>query len=127
MMVKNFIHGLFYTFLGFTALTFSTFALVVEVPPHQGQEDVIVTGPTQIQSDEGTFFETIQIINRYLRFTVGVVCMGVLVYGGFSLITAQGDEAKMKKSSKLLLGSLTGILIAILSYALIRLIVNLIA
>ena len=53
--------------------------------------------------------------------------MGVLVYGGFSLMTASGDEAKMKKSSKLLLGALTGILIAILSYALIRLVVNLIS
>jgi hypothetical protein len=40
--IKHFIHGLFYSFLGFTAL-FSTFALVVDVPPQQGQEDVIVT------------------------------------------------------------------------------------
>jgi uncharacterized membrane protein len=100
---------------------------VVDVPPQQGQEDVIVTWPPQIQSDESTFFDVIKIINQYLRFAIGVVCMGVLVYGWFWLITAQGDEAKMKQSSKLLLGALAGILIAILSYALIRLIVNLIA
>ena len=80
MTIKNFIHGIWYSFLGFTAL-FSTFALVVEVPPQQGQEDVMITGPTQIQADEGSFYETIQLINQYLRFSIGAVCMGVLVYG----------------------------------------------
>jgi hypothetical protein len=54
---------------------------VVEVPSSQGQEDVMVTGPTQIQSDESTLFETIQIINKYLRFSIGAICMGVLIYG----------------------------------------------
>ena len=68
-MIKNFFHGIIYTTLGLTSL-FSTFAIVVEVPSSQGQEDVMVTGPTQIQSDEGTLFETIQIINTYLRFSI---------------------------------------------------------
>jgi hypothetical protein len=41
-MIKNFIHAIIYTILGFTCV-FSTFAIVVEVPSSQGQEDVIVT------------------------------------------------------------------------------------
>jgi hypothetical protein len=41
-MIKNFLHGIVYMILGLTSL-FSTFAIVVEVPSSQGQEDVIVT------------------------------------------------------------------------------------
>ena len=41
-MIKNFLHAIIFTTLGLTCV-FSTFAIVVEVPPSQGQEDVIVT------------------------------------------------------------------------------------
>lgn len=122
--LKNFIHAILFTFFGFTTL-FSTYAIVVEVPPSQGQEDVIVTWPTQIQADEGTLYETIQTINRYLRFSIWAICMGVLIFWWIKLITAGGDQAKMKEANKLLMWALIGILIAIFSYALIRIIVNL--
>lgn len=122
-MIKNFLHGMIFSIFGLTML-FSTFAIVVEVPSSQGQEDVIVTGPTQIQGDESTFFDTIQTINTYLRFSIGVICMGVLIYWWIKLITAQWDAAKMKESNKLLMWALIGILIAIFSYAIVRIIVN---
>jgi hypothetical protein len=123
-MIKNFLHGIIYTILGLTTL-FSTFAIVVEVPSSQGQEDVIVTGPTQVQWDESTFFETIQIINQYLRFSLWSICMGVLIFWWIKLITAQWDPAKMKEANKLLIWALIWILIAIFSYAIVRIIVNL--
>ena len=123
-MIKNFLHGIIYTTLGLTTL-FSTYAIVVEVPPSQWQEDVIVTWPTQIQWDEATFFETIQIINKYLRFSIWAICMWVLVFWWIKLMTAQWDPAKMKEANKLLMWALIGILIAIFSYAIVRIIVNL--
>lgn len=122
--LKNFIHGILFTLFGFTTL-FSTYAIVVEVPPSQGQEDVIVTGPTQIQADESTMYKTIQTINRYLRFSIGAVCMGVLVFWWIKLITASWNQAKMKEANKLLIWALIGILISIFSYAVVRIIVNL--
>jgi hypothetical protein len=124
IMIKNFLHAVIFTTLGLTTL-FSTFAIVVEVPSSQGQEDVIVTGPTLIQGDESTFFETIQTINKYLWFSIGAICMGVLIYWWIKLITAWGDPAKMKESNKLLMWALIWILIAIFSYAIVRIIVNL--
>lgn len=123
-MIKNFFHAIFFTTLGLMSV-FSTFAIVVEVPSSQWQEDVIVTWPTQIQWDEGTFFETIQTINTYLRFSLWSICMGVLIFWWIKLITAQWDAAKMKEANKLLMWALIGILIAILSYAIVRIIVNL--
>lgn len=123
-MIKNFLHGIIFTIFGLTSL-FSTFAIVVEVPSSQGQEDVMVTGPSQIQADESTLFETIQTINKYLWFSIWVICMWVLIFWWIKLITAQGDPTKMKEANKLLMWALIWILIAIFSYALVRIIVNL--
>ena len=123
-MVKNFFHGILFTVFGLMSL-FSTFAIVVEVPSSQWQQDVIVTGPTQIQWDESTVFSIIQTINSYLRFSIWAICMGVLIYWWIKLITAQWDAAKMKEANKLLTWALIGILVAIFSYALVRIVVNL--
>jgi uncharacterized membrane protein YjfL (UPF0719 family) len=51
--------------------------------------------------------------------------MVVLIIGGFKLMTASGDPEKLKQANKLLMWALIGILISILSYAIIRLVVNL--
>ena len=74
-MIKNFFHGIVFTIIGFTCV-FSTFAIVVTVPSSQGQEDVVVTSDTTIiESDESTLFATIQLINSYLWFSIGAICM----------------------------------------------------
>lgn len=124
-MIKNFLHAIVYTIFWLTSVIFSTFAIIVEVPSSQGQEDVMVTWPTQIQADESTLYETIQTINQYLRFSIGAICMGVLIFWWIKLITASGDAAKMKEANKLLMWALVWILIAMFSYALVRIIVNL--
>jgi len=124
IMIKNFLHGIVFTILWLTSL-FSTFAIVVEVPSSQGQEDVMVTWPTQIQGDESTLFDTIQTINQYLRFFIWAVSMGVLIFWWIKLITAQWDPAKMKEANKLLMWAIVWIFIAIFSYALVRIIINL--
>ncbi len=123
-MMKNFFHGIVFTLIWFTCI-FSTFAIVVEVPSSQWQQDVIVTWPTQVQGNESTLFQTIQTINQYLWFSIWAICMWVLIYWWIKLITAQGDPAKMKEANKLLVWALVWILIAIFSYAIVRIIVNL--
>jgi len=125
MMIKNFIHAIVYTIIGFTSITLSTFAIIVEVPSSHGQDDVMVTWPTQVQADEWTFFETIQMINQYLWFSIWAISMWVLIFWWIKLMTAQGDAAKMKEANKLLMWALIGILISMFSYALVRIIVNL--
>ena len=117
---------MFFVVISVTTIS-SSYAIIVEVPPQQGQEDVIVTWPTQIQADEGSFYDTIQLINKYLWFAISVVCMWVLVYGGFVLMTASGDEKKMEQANKLLTWALIGIVISLLSYAIVRIITNLLA
>ncbi len=123
-MIKNFFHGIIYTLFGFTSL-FSTFAIVVEVPSSQWQQDVVVSWPTQIQADESTLFDIIQTVNMYLRFSIWAICMGVLIFWWIQLITAQWNEAKMKEANTLLMWAIVWIFISIFSYAIVRIIVNL--
>lgn len=123
-MLKKIIFGLFGLIMIGSSFQ-QSFAITVELPRTQGNEDIAVVGPEQISGDEWTFFDTIQMINQYLWFGLWAVCMWVLVFGGIQLITAGGDAEKMKKTNKLLMWALIGILISILSYSVIRLVVNL--
>jgi hypothetical protein len=68
------------------------FAIVVQVPTPSGQEDIVMTGPTQVESNESTIFEVIQIINDYLWFSVAGVAMAVFIFAGIKLIIAKGNK-----------------------------------
>lgn len=115
----------------FILLFVSFFSMVhgihIEIPDPEWNTDInaVTAGPTQISGDEWSFFQTIQMINQYLWIWIWLICMFFLVYSGIGLITANGDEKKMKNANKMLTWALIGILISILSYALVRLLVNL--
>ena len=51
--------------------------------------------------------------------------MGFIVICWFKLKTANGKDEQLKAANKLLMGAIIGILIAVLSYSVIRLVVNL--
>lgn len=123
-MFKKIILGIFSLFM-IGSFFQQSFAITVELPRAQGNPDIAVIWPEQISGDETTFFNTIQLVNKYLWFWLGVICMVVLVWWWIQLITANGNDEKMKKTNKLLMWALIGILISILSYSVVRLVVNL--
>ena len=59
----------------------SSYGIIIQIPSQQGQTDVAVVGTTDIQESENTLFTVIQLVNSYLRFAIGVVCMAVLIRG----------------------------------------------
>jgi len=100
-------------------------AIVIDVPDPAWNSNVAVVWPTQVSGDESSFFQTIQMVNKYLWMSLWLVCMILLVYSGIGLISANGDEKKMKSANSTLMWALVGILICIFSYAVVRLVVNL--
>lgn len=78
-----------------------------------------------IAVDEKTLPKILDLINNYLRVAIGVVCLWVLVYGGFRLISAQWDEKRLKEANSLILWAFVGIVIATMWFAVIKIIVNL--
>ncbi|MCK9466814.1 MAG: hypothetical protein M0P94_00650 [Candidatus Absconditabacterales bacterium] len=103
----------------------NVFGITLQTPNPHGQEDINVSGFTQIESDETTVFDIIQIINDYLWFAIAGVAMVVLVYGGIKLMTAGGNKDAMSTANKMIIGAIIAIFVAILSYAIIKLVVNL--
>ena len=57
-----------------------TAAIVIQVPPAAGNTDINVQNPV-VEADESTLFVVFQFINQYLRFFMGAIAMGVLIYG----------------------------------------------
>jgi hypothetical protein len=101
------------------------FAITLQVPTPSGQDDIVVTGPTQVESNESTIFDVIQIINDYLRFSIAGVAMILLIYGWIKLITGEWNKESVSSANKMIISSIIAILVAIVSYALVKLVVNL--
>lgn len=96
----------------------------VFLPTSTLEEDINIEN-TQVHTNKDTIFWYIKIINSYLWFAIAWVAMAVLIYAWILLITAGSDKAKVSKWWKLALSCLIAILVAMLSYSLVNLIVNL--
>ena len=94
------------------------------LPTSTWEEDVNIEN-TQVHTNKSTIFWYIKTINSYLWFAIAWISMAVLVYAWILLITSGGDKSKVSKWWKLALSCLIAILIAMLSYSLVNLIVNL--
>lgn len=101
--------------------------LHVSLPDGQGYQDLqnAMQNGSEITGNASDVTYVLQTINEYLWIAVGIACMVALVIGGIKLIVARGDEAVMKKANNLMIGAIVGIVIAIFSYLLIRLVLNL--
>ena len=97
----------------------------IEVPPVSTSDDLEMNPTTIIQQNESSLTGYINLINTYLWFSISVVAMAVLVYGGYKLITANGDSAVISTANRLMMNAGIGIGVAMLAYTAIRVIVNL--
>ena len=66
------------------------FAVVVDLPPARGQDDIAITGPTRIQGNETEIYDFIWLINEYLWFSITVITFAAALYAWFKLITNTG-------------------------------------
>lgn len=79
----------------------------------QGNIDIVGTG----QGDARSFVTN--ILKWALSF-LGLVCVIMIIYGGFLYITAAGEEDKAKKGRTIILYCVIGIAIIAASYAIVN-------
>ncbi len=60
----------------------------------------------------------LNLINVVLSF-VGVIAVGVIVYGGILYVTSTGDSAKIHKAKNCILYGVVGLVVAIMSFAIV--------
>lgn len=57
-----------------------------------------------------------EVIRRILTLT-GILFMGLIVYGGYLFVTAHGEEEQITKGKKIIIASIVGIVIVLMSYS----------
>lgn len=111
----------------FSFLSSSVSAITLIIPPNNGSQDIAVTWPQQVEGNAELVYSYIQLANQYLRFFMVVLCFVALVYMWYKLMTNPAwsdDVKKVMKDTIIWIG--IGLVIAMMSYTIVRLIINLI-
>ncbi|MBU1039084.1 pilin [Patescibacteria group bacterium] len=105
----------------FTTLTLAVTAQSPNIGDYGLKDTATAAGlPT---SSVGPIDIAATIINLLLG-VIGVVAVLIIIYGGFTWMTAAGNEEKITKAKKLLAGAVIGLFIILASYALASFTIN---
>lgn len=63
------------------------------------------------------------IINAVI-FVIGIVAVIMIILGGISYATSQGDPAKVKKGKDTILYGIIGLIVALLAFAIVGFVLN---
>ncbi|EKE07250.1 MAG: hypothetical protein ACD_18C00141G0007 [uncultured bacterium] len=65
----------------------------------------------------------VKIINTVLGL-LGIIALGIVLYGGFTYMTAGGDEAKVSTAKKILTNGIIGLVIILSAFAITKFVLN---
>lgn len=104
------------------------FAIEVKLPKANAKD--LSTNHTSINSSEGgsneTIFSVINFINKNLWRSFPVIAMWLTAYAWYEAITSWGDTKTLKKAMRIFIWVAVWLTIAMLSSALVKIVVNLI-
>ena len=73
------------------------------------------------ESCDGNDLNTIiQMIVNAIIFIIGIVAVVMIILGGISYATSQGDPSKVKKGKDTILYGIIGLIVALLAYAIVN-------
>ena len=105
------------------------FALTVELPSVNSEGVVTLSDgevtDTTYSGSNYIFSVVFDFINKHIWYAFWVIAFALLLYAGYLLVTSEWESQWLKKANKTLVYGLVGLLIAILSYAIVMFIVNL--
>ena len=71
-----------------------------------------------------TILNVIGVVVKDLLFVAGFGAVGFVMYGGFLMITSAGNPSGVEKAKKTISGAIIGLIIAVLAYAIVTAIMN---
>ncbi len=111
-----------------TGLATSAFLWSVAVSVRaQGLIDDTGLGITAKESGVPTQTNLSQMIGRViggLAALMGSLFLGLIIYGGFLYMTAQGNDEKIKRAKNVITGSIIGIIIIFSAYTLVGFVIS---
>ena len=115
---------LFSQCLCFVLLLSNAFSLKVRIPS-ENERDIVAKNEIITRSGSSeSFINIVRLINSYLWFFTAAICMAVIIYAWFLMITARWDDAQVKKWINILVYAWIGIAVSLMAYAIVNVIVN---
>lgn len=75
---------------------------------------------TNSQLSKGNLMETLQLIINVVVGIVGFVAVVMIIMGGISFVTSQGDSSKVAKARNTILYGVVGLIVVLLAFAIVN-------
>jgi len=120
---KGLKQGLF--ILGLTSVLLVVFSAFGGVASAQLiQQGDVPSSISAATGGEGSFRALIlNIVNFFLLF-LGLIAVIMIIYGGITYVTAAGNQEKIESAKKIILYAIVGIIIVLISFALVRTVIS---
>lgn len=130
-MIKNSLRNIIYSLLFITCLVFASLVKPVSAftcpdkTVRQG-ESVSALSECNVEKTEGekSLMSNVSMLINVFASVMGFLAVGMIIYGGFMLLTAQGDPARIKRGKDVVLYSVIGLILVVLAYAIVNFVMN---
>lgn len=89
-------------------------------------ESVSALSECNVEKTEGekSLMSNVNMLINVFASVMGFLAVGMIIYGGFMLLTAQGDPARIKRGKDVVFYSVIGLILVMLAYAIINFVMN---
>lgn len=115
---KNYLIGVFLLFLSF--FFSANFCLAAFLKPETQAvigNQAIKAGDSGYETSGGDIYGLIQIVINAFLAIIGALLLIYMLYGGYTWMSAQGDEEKVTKAKDTIQRAIIGVIIIIAAYA----------
>ena len=130
-MSKNSLRNIIYPLLFITCLVFASLVKPVSAftcPDKTVRvgESVSALSECNVEKTEGdkSLMSNVAMLINVFASVMGFLAVGMIIYGGFMLLTAQGDPAKIKRGKDVVIYSIIGVILVMLAYAIVNFVMN---
>ncbi|MBR3414876.1 hypothetical protein IKG73_02565 [Candidatus Saccharibacteria bacterium] len=125
MKIKNMIAGVAIAIAGMFAVSAPAIAATCPTGTQHAGEEMPSIAQCNMPKDDTTvqtdnLWNTVQTIINWVLAVLGLVTVVMIIIGGFTYLTSQGDPGKTKKGRDTILYGVIGLIIALLAFAIVN-------
>lgn len=126
-MIKNSLRNIIYSLLFMACLVLASLVkpvLAFTCPEKTVRvgESVSALSECNVEKTDGdkSLMSNVAMLINIFASVMGFLAVGMIIYGGFMLLTAQGDPAKIKRGKDVVTYSIIGVILVMLAYAIVN-------
>ena len=120
MKIKKMMIGAVMGVIACASLLIAQPAMAVNCPSGSIKSSADTLAGCNVKDDEDDLMKTVQTIINVIISVLGIVAVIVIVLGGVTYTTSQGDAAKVAKAKNTIIYGVVGLVIALLAYAIVN-------